>query len=140
LVFKNQHIPKVAALVEAMFMAELKNLLLTAGHDLNMIEPPLRIDVAKGTESYIRLNGEEQTLKAGDMMIADANGILSCIIYGPDHRTRIRPETNRVVFMVYAPPGIEARVVNNHLEDIRENVTVIAPGACVELLETFGTD
>lgn len=139
-VFKNRHIPKVAALVEAMFMAELKNLLLTAGHDLNAIEPPLRIDVAKGSESYIRMNGEEQTPKAGDMMISDAVGIVSCIIYGPDRRTRIRPETDRVVFTVYAPPGIEEQAVNRHLEDIRENVTVIAPGASVELLETFGTD
>ena len=31
--FKGKSIPRVAALVEAMFMAELKNLLLTAGHD-----------------------------------------------------------------------------------------------------------
>jgi DNA/RNA-binding domain of Phe-tRNA-synthetase-like protein len=74
------------------------------------------------------------------MMIADANGIVSCIIYGPDRRTRIKPETTRVVFTVYAPPGIEEQNVNRHLEDIRENVTVIAPGATVELLETFGTD
>ncbi len=140
LVFKNRHIPRVAALVEAMFMAELKNLLLTAGHELNAIEPPLRIDVAEGAESYIRLNGDEQALKAGDMMIADANGIVSCIIYGPDRRTRIRPETERVVFTVYAPPGIEERDVRRHLEDIRENVTVIGPGASVELLEVFGTD
>lgn len=139
-VFKNRPIPRVAALVEAMFMAELKNLLLTAGHDLDAIEAPLRIDVAKGTERYIRMNGEEQVLKAGDMMIADANDIVSCIIYGPDRRTRIRPETTRVVFTVYAPPGIEGQYVRHHLEDIRENVTVIAPGATVELLETFGTD
>ncbi|HEY47167.1 MAG TPA: hypothetical protein G4O14_10330 [Anaerolineae bacterium] len=139
LVFKNRHIPRVAALVEAMFMAELKNLLLTAGHDMNAIKSPLRIDVAKGTESYIRMNGEQQILKKGDMMISDANGIVSCIIYGPDRRTRIRPETNRVVFTVYAPQGIEERDVSRHLEDIRENVRVIAPGASVELLETFGT-
>jgi DNA/RNA-binding domain of Phe-tRNA-synthetase-like protein len=140
LVFKNRHIPKVAALVEAMFMAELKNLLLTAGHDLIAIEPPLRIDVAQGTESYIRMNGEEQTIKAGDMMIADTNGIVSCIIYGPDRRTRIQPQTEQVVFTVYAPPEIEEGDVRRHLEDIRENVSVIAPDGSVELLETFGTD
>ncbi len=139
LVFKNRRIPRVAALVEAMFMAELKNLLLTAGHDLDAIKSPLRIDVAKGTERYTRMNGEKQILKAGDMMIADANGIVSCIIYGPDRRTRIRPETNRVVFTVYAPIGIEERDVIRHLEDIRENVTMIAPSASVDLLETFGT-
>ena len=140
LVFKDRHIPRVAALVEAMFMAELKNLLLTAGHDLSAIEPPLSIGVAKGTESYIRMNGEEQTVKAGDMMISDANGVVSCIIYGPDSRSRITPETERVIFTVYAPRGIEDRDVRRHLEDIQENVTVIAPGASVELLEVFGTD
>ncbi len=140
LVFKNRDLPKAAALVEAMFMAELKSLLLTAGHDLNAIGLPLRIDIAKETDSYIRMNAEEQTLKAEDMMIADATSIVSCIIYGPDRRTRIRPETDRVVFTVYAPPGIEERDVDRHLEDIRDNVTMIAPGASVELLETFGTD
>jgi len=139
-VFKNRAIPKVAALVEAMFMAELKNLMLTAGHDWNAIEEPIRIDVATGTESYIRMNGEEQALKAGDMMIADETDIVSCIVYGPDRRTRIRPETERVVFTVYAPPGIAEKDVRLHLEDIRKNVTVIAPGATVDSIETLGTN
>ena len=107
---------------------------------MNAIGLPLRIDIAKETDSYIRMNAEEQTLKAEDMMIADATSIVSCIIYGPDRRTRIRPETERVVFTVYAPPGIEERDVDRHLEDIRDNVTMIAPEASVELLETFGTD
>ena len=127
-VFKNRAIPKVAALVEAMFMAELKNLMLTAGHDWNAIEEPIRIDVATGIESYIRMNGEEQTVKAGDMMIADETDIVSCIVYGPDRRTRIRPETERVVFTVYAPPGIAEKDVRLHLEDIRKNVAVIKSG------------
>jgi DNA/RNA-binding domain of Phe-tRNA-synthetase-like protein len=139
-VFKKRSIPRIAALVEAMFMAELKNLLLTAGHDLAAIALPLRIDVAKGTERYIRMSGEQQALKAGDMMIADSEGILSCIIYGPDRRTRIRPETERALFTVYAPPGIEKQEVRNHLEDIRENLMLIAPEASIELLEVFGTD
>jgi DNA/RNA-binding domain of Phe-tRNA-synthetase-like protein len=139
LVFKNRHLPKVAALVETMFMAEVKNLLLTAGHDLDVVELPLRIEVAGGSESYIRMNGEKQSLKVGDMMITDARGIISCIIYGPDQRTRIRPETERVVFTVYAPPGVEEGDVFGHLEDIRDNVMIVAPGASVELLEIFGT-
>ena len=139
-VFKNRAIPKVAALVEAMFMAELKNLMLTAGHDWNAIEEPIRIDVAIGTESYIRMNGKEQTMKAGDMMIADETDIVSCIVYGPDRRTRIRPETERVVFTVYAPPVIAAKDVRLHLEDIRKNVMVIAPGAAVDSIETLGTN
>lgn len=137
-VHKKSGIPKVAALVEAMFMAELNNLLLTAGHDLDVITLPLRADVADGSEGYIRLNGEVQTVMAGDMMIADSDGILSCIVYGPDSRTRIRPETGRVLFTVYAPPGIDVTDVQRHLEKLRDNVTVVAPNACVELLEVIG--
>jgi hypothetical protein len=46
--FKGKTIPSVAALVEAMFMAELKNLLLTAGHDMDALSLPLTLDVARG--------------------------------------------------------------------------------------------
>ena len=140
LVFKNKGIPQVAALVEAMFMAELKNLLLTAGHDLDMVEPPVRIIVAEGTESYIRIGGEEQLAKAHDMMIADTKGIISSIIYGPDQRTRIRPETVHAMFTVYATPGIKEEMVYRHMEDIRANVILIAPDASVETLQVFGSE
>ncbi|HSJ54458.1 MAG TPA: hypothetical protein VLC52_12020, partial [Anaerolineae bacterium] len=58
IVFKGRSIPRVAALVESMFMAELQNQLLTAGHDLALVEPPLRVDVADGSESYLRLDGQ----------------------------------------------------------------------------------
>jgi DNA/RNA-binding domain of Phe-tRNA-synthetase-like protein len=136
---KGQSIPRVAALVEAMFVAELKNLLLTAGHDLDVVRPPVTLDVADGTEHYVRLNGKEQDLKAGDMLIADTEGILSSIIYGPDQRTQITPATRRVLFTVYAPPGIEELTVLEHLYDIEANVRLVAPAAETERLEVLGT-
>jgi len=134
-VFKGKPIPRGATLVEAMFMAELKNLLLTAGHNLDVLDTPARIDIADGTERYVRINGQEQDLKAGDMMIADARGVMSSVLYGPDQRTRITPETRGVFFTVYAPPGIDEEAVREHLGDIRDNVTLFAPDAKVELLE-----
>lgn len=139
IVFKGRSIPRVAALVEAMFMAELKNLLLTAGHDLEAVQMPVKLDVAAGNERYIRLNGEEQKLKAGDMMIADAQGVISCVLYGPDYRTRITPETRQVLFTVYAPPGIGEQAVYDHLTDIQTNVLLVAPEATMELLTVYGT-
>jgi DNA/RNA-binding domain of Phe-tRNA-synthetase-like protein len=139
-VFQGKSIPWVAALVEAMFVAELKNLLLTAGHDLEAVQVPVRLDVARGTERYIRLNGQEQQLKTGDMMIADAQGVISSVIYGPDRRTQITSETRQVLFTVYAPPGIGERAVRDHLQDIQANVLLFAPEAHVELLEVYGTD
>jgi len=136
-VFKGQSIPRVAALIEAMFMAELKNLLLTAGHDLETLQMPIRLDVSKGGERYTRLNGQEQVLKSGDMMMADTQGIISSVLYGPDHRTRITAITRHVFFAVYAPPGIGKEPVYRHLQDIQENVLVVAPNAQVELMRLF---
>jgi len=138
--FKGKSIPSVSSLVEAMFVAELKNLLLTAGHDLAAVKEPVGVDVAEGSERYIRLNGQEQQLKPSDMMIADAEGVISSVIYGPDQRTRITAETRQVLFTVYAPPGIGEEAVRAHLEDIRNTVLLVAPQAQVETLKVYGTD
>ena len=128
-VLKGKPVPRVAALVEAMFMAELDNLLLTAGHDLAVVEPPVGIHVAAGGERYTRLNGQEQALKPGDMYIADAQGILSSVIYGPDRRTQLTDRTHKALFTVYAPAGIEPTTVEKHLADIETYVHYIAPEA-----------
>jgi len=138
--WKGKPIPSVSALVEAMFMAEMKNMLLTAGHDLNVLKLPLILDVSKGTESYKLLRGDEQALKEGDMMISDGMGIISSIIYGPDQRTQITAGTRNVVFTVYAPPGIDGQAVAEHLQDIQEYVMVITPQAQVELLRVYGRE
>jgi len=137
---KGKSIPRVAALVEAMFVAELKNLLLTAGHDLDAVRLPVTLDVADGSQLFTMLNGREQVLKAGDMMMSDGQGVISSVLYGPDQRTRIEPATRRVLFTVYAPAGIEEQALRRHLEDIQSNVRLIAPKAETELLEVFGAD
>lgn len=134
---KGKAIPRVAALVEAMFIAELKNLLLTAGHDLQAIRPPITLGVAKGGERYTLLNGRAQALKAGDMMMADGDGVISSVLYGPDRRTRIKPETQDVLFAVYAPPGIGEPAVRRHLLDIQANILLIAPDARVESFAVY---
>jgi DNA/RNA-binding domain of Phe-tRNA-synthetase-like protein len=138
--WKGKSIPSVSALVEAMFMAEMKNLLLTAGHDLDIVQLPLTLDVSKGTESYTLMRGEEQILKPGDMMISDGAGVISNVIYGPDRRTQINPNTHNAVFTVYAPQGIDRQTVEDHLKDIRDYILIFAPQAQVELLEVVGTN
>ncbi len=136
-VFKGKRIPCVAGLVEAMFMAELKNCLLTAGHDYTALKLPLKLDVAIGDEKYILINGKEQVVKQGDMMIADAEGVISSIIHGPDSRTRILPGTQKAVFMVYAPPGISKKLVVDQLADIHSYVKLISANAEIELQQVY---
>jgi DNA/RNA-binding domain of Phe-tRNA-synthetase-like protein len=136
-VFKGRPLPSVAALVEAMFMAEVKNMLLTAGHDLDVVRQPLRLEVSVGDERYTRLDGEQQVLDSDDMMVVDLLGIISCILHGPDQRTRIGPDTRRVLFVVYAPSGVGEESVKAHLEDIRDNVLLVTPQATTESLNIY---
>lgn len=137
IVFKDKSIPTVASLVEAMFLAEMKNLLLTAGHDLDAVKSPIKINIANGTEKYIQITGQEKTLIKNDMFVSDAQGVTSSIIYGPDRRTRIKHDTKNVLFVVYAPPGIEESEVLQHLNDIKYYVNIISPTGEVELLKTY---
>jgi DNA/RNA-binding domain of Phe-tRNA-synthetase-like protein len=131
---KGKPIPTRAALVEAMFMAELRSLVLTAGHDLDALEGELRARVSADGDAYVTPNGAEAVLKRGDMLMADAAGIVSSVLRGPDNRTRITPGTTRVVFAVYAPAGVGEEIVRRHLDDLRANVELIAPGARTQAL------
>jgi DNA/RNA-binding domain of Phe-tRNA-synthetase-like protein len=128
---KGKPLRGTGALVLAMFAAELRNRLLTAGHDLATIKGSLSIDVAQGGEGYIGLGGRDLALQPGDMHIRDEAGIISSVLYGPDERTRITLETRQVLFCVYAPAGIPPEAVESHLADIASNVRLVAPGASV---------
>ncbi len=124
---KRRSLPHVAALVEAMFAAEVKNMLLTAGHDLDLTQGPLTLTAATGSEVYTGISGREITCKATDMIISDSVGVLSAIIYGPDKRTAINPKTSSAVFTVYAPAGVDPGAVQAHLNDIRDYARLITP-------------
>jgi DNA/RNA-binding domain of Phe-tRNA-synthetase-like protein len=126
---KGKSIPRVAALVEAMFIAELRNGLLTAGHDLDAVALPVRLGVGDG-EAFRGPSGSELTVKPGDMFTADAEGrVLSAVITGPSDVARIGPDTTAVLFVVYAPPGIEPVLVHTHLDEIERNVKLVSPEA-----------
>lgn len=133
--WKGRPLPRASALVGAMVATELRHLLLTAGHDLAAIEPPVTLTVATGRERYRLLGGREQAPQAGDMMMTDGRGIISSVLYGPDERTALTPATRAVLFAVYAPPGIPAPAIARHLEDLGAAVRLFAPAAAVEGLE-----
>lgn len=137
---KGKAIPRSPALVAAMVAAELKNLLLTAGHDFDAIEPPVTLGAATGNERYTLLSGREEELKVGDMMMVDTRGVISSVLHGPDQRTRLTPDTRHALFAVYAPRGIDPALVRGHLEDLRDNVLLVAPDARVEALEVYAPD
>jgi DNA/RNA-binding domain of Phe-tRNA-synthetase-like protein len=126
---KGKEIPRVAALVEAMFVAELRTQVLTAGHDLDALLPPVRMDVGAGEERYQTPHGAESAVKPGDMYVDDARSVLSSIIAGPADYARITPQTTAVLFAAYGVPGVPAAVVEAHLAEIERLVRLVSPAA-----------
>lgn len=132
---KGRSIPKVAALVEAMFAAELKNMVLTSGHDLDHLEPPLTMDVGLEGDGFIQLSGREASVKPGDIVFRDARGTAGSVIHGPDKRTMIRPETRDALFLGWGVPDLEPGTIEGHLRDMADYCLIIAPECRVERLE-----
>ncbi|NQS88186.1 hypothetical protein HQ584_00085 [Patescibacteria group bacterium] len=136
-ILKGKSNPNSNAIVEAMFMAELKNLLLTASHDLDFTELPVTFDASTGQEVFTTIYGKEQQLKPSDMIMKDSNGVICSVIYGPDNKTRVREDTKRVLYTVYTPVGISRKQIQEHLKDIQSNVLLFSPQAKTELIEVF---
>ena len=132
---KGKSLPDVIPLVDANFVAELETLILTAGHDADLLEPPLIIDASQGGEVFTQMNGKERQLKPSDMMMSSARSIVCTILYGQDKRTPISPKTRRALYVAYAPAGVPEGAVRGQLESIRENILLFAPEAEVERLE-----
>lgn len=117
-VIKGKSIPSGFSSVEAMFMAELKNMLLTAGHDFDKIRLPLSLKCASGNETYITMSGKTVSTVSKDFILADQDGTLSSILRGPDQKTAISKQTTCVIYTVYAPFGVDEQLVLEHLRDI----------------------
>ena len=117
------------SLVSAMFAAELSSLLLTAGHDVEALVPPLVVDCSKAGDRFVGINGQERELKPGDMLMRDGRGIISAVLNGPDQRTRLSETTTRALFVTYAPAGISPADIQSHLDQIVEYVRLADPRA-----------
>ncbi|MEW6731726.1 MAG: phenylalanine--tRNA ligase beta subunit-related protein [Acidobacteriota bacterium] len=130
-------LPSVSPLVDANFAAELETLILTAGHDADLLESPVTIDATQGGELFRQINGLVQSLKSNDMMMSDSKGIVCTILYGQDVRTSISPNTCRALYVAYAPSGVLKTMVQQQLDSIHENILLVAPEAEIEMVEVF---
>ncbi len=117
-ILQGRPIKSPSALVEAMFTAEVDSLVLTSGHDFDSLAGPLRVDVAEEGEVYTKLSQKPQALRKADMIVRDASGIIACVLYGPDHRTRIRGDTATALFGAWCPVGLAAATVRAHLDSL----------------------
>jgi DNA/RNA-binding domain of Phe-tRNA-synthetase-like protein len=123
-----------------MFGAELRSLLLTAGHDADALAGDLLVDCSREGDRYVGIGGQEHVLKDGDMLIRDQHGIISAVLHGPDQRTRLGPATRRALFVTYAPSGIPAAAVRTHLDHLAGLVQLAIPTARCAALQLLPPD
>ena len=131
-VHKAKQLPTVSPLVDANFIAELETLVLTAGHDADLLAAPVSIDATLGGEALIQMNGSRKLLKPKDMMMSDGQGVVCTILYGQDKRTAISALTRRALYVAYAPSGVPVQTVQWQLDSILEHILVFSPRAEVE--------
>jgi DNA/RNA-binding domain of Phe-tRNA-synthetase-like protein len=137
---KGKPVPRVAGLVEAMFLAELRTGILLAGHDLDAVALPLSLGVGTGEERYRTPRGEDAVVKPGDMWVGDREGVLSAVVTGPAERARIEPGTTAALYVAYAPAGVPAADVAACLARIERTVRGFAPGVAREALLVVEAD
>jgi DNA/RNA-binding domain of Phe-tRNA-synthetase-like protein len=130
-VLKGKILPHVSPLVDANFAAELETLVLTAGHDVDCLQPPVIIDVSLPDDEMTQMSGARKRLRPGDMVMRDALGITCTIIYGQDNRSPITEQTSHVLYVAYAPAGVGAADVQAQLATIEGNIRLFASSCSV---------
>ena len=137
-VLKGKDIPDVLPPVAAMFMAELRNMVLTAGHDLDRLVLPLTLAASTGKEILPSLSGRAVLTVPGDFMVSDREGVVSAVLRGCDRRTAVTAETKNVLYTAYAPEGIGRDLVLRHLDDIESYVRTYADAPATVIKEVYG--
>lgn len=132
IVLKGKSLRNVSPLVDANFVSELETLVLTAGHDVAKLRQPLCIDVSRTGDSIVQMDGSVKSMRAGDMVMRDADGISCSIIYGQDNRSAISAQTTHVIYAAYAPPGVSETVVQTQLQGVLNYIRTFAPNCVVK--------
>jgi DNA/RNA-binding domain of Phe-tRNA-synthetase-like protein len=132
IVLKGKNLPDVSPLVDSNFIAEVETFILTAGHDVKKLHGSVTIDVSREGDSLTQMNGTSKTIRPGDMVMKDADGICCTILYGQDNRSPISSQTTDVLYVSYAPDGVPANAIDSQLQRIEENLRLFSPTAVVE--------
>jgi DNA/RNA-binding domain of Phe-tRNA-synthetase-like protein len=147
IVLKGKSLPNVSPAVDSYFMAEVETLILTAGHDVKKLNgpllSPLLIDVSNEGDVIRQMNGENKPIRAGDMIMRDAESTRCSIIYGQDGQSLISADTSHILYVAYVPAGIPSAIVEDQLRKIEENIRSFSPQAAVEqnrLLSAISTN
>ena len=103
----NSGFPRYSLFVDAHFMAEMCAGILVAVTDYRKFDGNLQLDVADEEETCSGMGGRIFITKKGEIVLRDDKEIVCVLCQGADEKTRVREDTENVLFYAYAVPGIE---------------------------------
>ena len=99
--------PRYSLFVDAHFMAEMCAGILVAVTDYQQFDGNLQLDVADEEETCTGMGGRIFITKKNEIVLRDNKEIVCVLCQGADEKTRVREDTENVLFYAYAVPGIE---------------------------------
>ena len=103
----NSGFPRYSLFVDAHFMAEMCAGILVAVTDYQQFDGNLQLDVVDEEEICAGMGGRNFITKKGEIVLRDDKEIVCVLCQGADEKTRVREDTENVLFYAYAVPGIE---------------------------------
>ena len=128
--------PRYSLFVDAHFMAEMCAGILVAVTDYQQFDGNLQLDVADEEETCTGMGGRIFITKKDEIVLRDDKEIVCVLCQGADEKTRVREDTENVLFYAYAVPGIE-RV---HLQEglaIAADTLVEFGGGEIEFIDVY---
>jgi DNA/RNA-binding domain of Phe-tRNA-synthetase-like protein len=128
--------PRYNLMVDAHFMAEMCAGILVAVTDFERFEGKLTLDVAEEGETSRGMGQRDLVTKEGEIVFRDEKDIVCVLCQGADEKTRVRDDTEDVLFYGYAVPGIDGKYLEDGLRVAAETLSEFGEGA-IEGLEVF---
>jgi DNA/RNA-binding domain of Phe-tRNA-synthetase-like protein len=111
----NSGFPRYSLFVDAHFMAEMCAGILVAVTDSDRFDGKLTLDVADEGETCAGMGGRKFITNKGEIVLRDDKEIVCVLCQGADEKTRVRDDTENVLFYAYAVPGIESPYLSQGL-------------------------
>jgi DNA/RNA-binding domain of Phe-tRNA-synthetase-like protein len=132
----NSGFPRYDIMVDAHFMAEMCAGILVAVTDHDAFDGKLKLDLAEAGERCHGMGQREMKTKEGEIVLRDEKEIVCVLCQGADEKTRVREETENVLFYAYGVPGVDGEYLNQGLTVAAETLSQFG-GGTIEGLEIY---
>ncbi|HBF43116.1 MAG TPA: hypothetical protein DDW42_05695 [Desulfobacteraceae bacterium] len=124
----NSGFPRYNLMVDTHFMAEMCAGILVAVTDYDCFDGKLSLDLCLEDEICAGMGQRDLKTKDGEVVLRDEKEIVCVLCQGADEKTRIRDNTQNVLFYTYAVPGIDEQYLKDGLTIAAETMVEFGGG------------